>query len=53
MDTGSTFAYCSSPGSEADSHALCHRKGKEFVKTKAETLFESGLKIAGLITSKS
>lgn len=52
MDTGSTFAYLC-PGSEADSRALCHRKGREFVEVGAETLFESGLKIAGLITSES
>lgn len=37
MNRSLTFAYRYSPGSEADPHALCHRKGREFVEGRAET----------------
>lgn len=38
MNRSLTFAYRYSPGSEADPYALCHRKGREFVKRRAKIL---------------
>lgn len=51
MDPSSTFAYCSSQVVRRI-HMPSARE-REFVEARAEALFESGLKIAGLNMSES